>query len=74
MEDKILLDEHKYSELIIKEIKFHELEDRIDKLLEYIKINIVDFDICTNIQDYERIEVEVHNLKSLINLLKGNDL
>lgn len=37
MEGKILIDENKYCELVIKEIKYHELEERIANALNYIK-------------------------------------
>ena len=55
---------------------FHDneiLQDRIDKALELIKMYIVDFNICHNVQDYDRIEVEVFAMKSLIKILKGEE-
>lgn len=69
MEDKILLDEHKYSELIVKEIKYHELEERIDNAIEYIKNKIPfweewHYDGCIDTEDMNKI----------INILKGDDL
>lgn len=50
-----------------------DLQNKINKALEYIKTYIVDFNICLDAQDYDRIEVEVHYFKSLIEILKEED-
>lgn len=50
-----------------------DLQNKINKALEYIRTYIVDFNICPDVQDYERIEVEVHYFKSLIEILKEED-
>lgn len=69
MEGKIIIDENKYAELVIKEIKYYELDDRIDKALSFIKKQKPwweewHYDMCGVDDDIEEIE----------KILKGEDL